>query len=462
MDHSSKKPPYSLSEAISDSLVSFLPSSLTCLVEYSMSILNLAFVGMLGDVLLLSGLGLGSVTVNICIFSIDFCGGLDTLVSQAFGRRNYTLCSVYYRTSMIVAIIFFIPQMLICINYKAIFQILGQPEESAEIAGIYIIYILPGCLVFKLFDCTRRHLSACGVYSPSLFITIITMVIHLVNLYLFVYLLGYRMKAVAIITDITFLLNFVLLSANTSRARIQWISCFDLAPFKKIYEYLYYGIPSCFMLLIEWWVYEMLIIFSGWLGVAELATSIVVLNLYNTIYSFSLGLQYAAICLIGNSIGEGDLLKAQTSILALFICSFMTIVMIVATCMIFKENIILLFTDDQRIVENFCKVFTMFLICSGIQMVQGTSIGIIKAAGYQIKATLVNLFILWGIKIPLVYYFTFVQSKSYFGIWEGTALGNIILMGCYFMLILGVPWRELIEANYLQLNRRLELSENLL
>ena len=52
---------------------------------------NILFISMIDDPILLSGWGLGNATVNMIILSIDIgiCGGIYTLVSQAYGRKDY-------------------------------------------------------------------------------------------------------------------------------------------------------------------------------------------------------------------------------------------------------------------------------------------------------------------------------------------------------------------------------------
>lgn len=55
--------------------------------------LNVLFIGMLDEPTLLSAVGMGTLVINIVVCSIDMglCGGIDTLVSQAFGRKDYNL-----------------------------------------------------------------------------------------------------------------------------------------------------------------------------------------------------------------------------------------------------------------------------------------------------------------------------------------------------------------------------------
>jgi membrane protein YqaA with SNARE-associated domain len=45
----------------------------------------------------------------------------------------------------------------------------------------------------------------------------------------------------------------------------------DREAFDKIWEFLKLGIPASSMLVIELWGYDMICIFSGWLGLKQLA-----------------------------------------------------------------------------------------------------------------------------------------------------------------------------------------------
>mmetsp|Transcript_19698 Transcript_19698/g.22019 ORF Transcript_19698/g.22019 Transcript_19698/m.22019 type:complete len:117 (+) Transcript_19698:230-580(+) len=114
------------------------------------------------------------------------------------------------------------------------------------------------------------------------------------------------------------------------------------------------------MLLIEWWAYEILIIFSGWLGVTELATSIVLLNIHNTLYSFSLGSQYSAVCLIGNSIGEKSYSKTRIYIFSIYAIMIFLACFYIILMQIFYQDILEIFTQDPKILGWFESVLIYF------------------------------------------------------------------------------------------------------
>ena len=61
------------------------------------------------------------------------------------------------------------------------------------------------------------------------------------------------------------------------------------------------------MLCFEWWAFELLAIFSGYLGVIALAAEVVIINIVTFIFMLPLGISYAASSLVGNAIGQGNI-----------------------------------------------------------------------------------------------------------------------------------------------------------
>jgi Na+-driven multidrug efflux pump len=57
---------------------------------------------------------------------------------------------------------------------------------------------------------------------------------------------------------------------------------------------------------IEWWAFEFVVIFSGILGVRELAAMVAIMNINSFIFMFPLGVQFAASGLVGNMLGKGN------------------------------------------------------------------------------------------------------------------------------------------------------------
>lgn len=73
----------------------------------------------------------------------------------------------------------------------------------------------------------------------------------------------------------------------------------DRRVFDELKQYMKIGIPSTIMLCLDWWVWELLILISGWLGTHEQATNIVIMNIILITYMLTMGLEQAACTLVG-------------------------------------------------------------------------------------------------------------------------------------------------------------------
>ena len=219
---------------------------------------------MLDDPLLISGWGLGNTIMGLVVYSVDIgiWGGIDTLVSQAFGRKEYRLCGVYLNTSRIVVLINYIIQSIILLNSYNIFIFLGLPSDSAEIAQRYSLWVLPGSFFQMQFEWLRRFLLVQDIFNPILYVLLSTLTFHIFLLYLLVIQFRWDISGVGIATSFTFIWNFSILTlyVHFKKDLIQRESWhfINKDAFMRIPEYLKFGIPACLMLLLDWWAYEII------------------------------------------------------------------------------------------------------------------------------------------------------------------------------------------------------------
>mgnify|MGYP000904570346 CR=1 FL=1 len=100
---------------------------------------------------------------------------------------------------------------------------------------------------------------------------------------IFIQNMNLRESGAAIATNITYILNMLITDAC-----IRWkkdsefegmVFFYDHHCFKDICNYLKIGVPGMLMLCFEWWAFELLAIFTGLLGVDQLATEVVIINI---------------------------------------------------------------------------------------------------------------------------------------------------------------------------------------
>ena len=106
---------------------------------------NTAFIGHLGDAAKLAGVGLGTLYINIFCQSIilGLNGAVSTLVSQAYGAGNLRKCGILLNRGRIVAIIAFIPILIVLLLCEEFFLVIGMDPTASRYASIYTYYLIP-------------------------------------------------------------------------------------------------------------------------------------------------------------------------------------------------------------------------------------------------------------------------------------------------------------------------------
>lgn len=105
------------------------------------------------------------------------------------------------------------------------------------------------------------------------------------------------------------------------------------------------------MLCFEWWAFELLAIFSGYIGISQLAAEVIIINLVGFIFMLPLGIATAASALTGNYIGSRKInLAKKFSNLALIFNVILTVVVILFI-ILFQDAITKFFTSDEGVVD---------------------------------------------------------------------------------------------------------------
>ena len=98
------------------------------------------------------------------------------------------------------------------------------------------------------------------------------------------------------------------------------------------------------MLCFEWWAFEFLAIFTGLLGVTDLAAEVVIINMVTFIFMLPLGISYAASALVGNSLGKSDYALAKRFAMLTILLDILVTTIIVILFGVYRKELSSLFT----------------------------------------------------------------------------------------------------------------------
>lgn len=151
----------------------------------------------------------------------------------------------------------------------------GQDKEVADYARLYILAYAPGVYLMALFDLQRRFLIHMGHAKIQMAVQIVFSALHILWNYILVDKLNLGVYGTGLASFFT---NFLILVANVSLTAYQKdlddavaVSIFDLEAFKNWKEYFEIGLPSMFIMVLDWGSYEVMTLMSGYLGVEEQA-----------------------------------------------------------------------------------------------------------------------------------------------------------------------------------------------
>ena len=104
---------------------------------YLVLLINVIFAGRLNDPAKMAGVGLGTTMNHILGLCILFGmnNAMDTLISQAHGSGNLTLCGVYLNRARVIGTLSFIPVAIILFNVETLLLWLKQDPETVQYAS---------------------------------------------------------------------------------------------------------------------------------------------------------------------------------------------------------------------------------------------------------------------------------------------------------------------------------------
>lgn len=225
-----------------------------------------------------------------------------------------------------------IPIIIIYIYSDTILIGLKQDPEIAVISRRYCCILIPGIWAQSMFDATRKFMSAQLETLIPLYIQAGTLVIHLIICWLFVVKFGWRETGAALATDITYILNMIIIDLCCyflEKYKDTWTYP-DMRVFDNLCNYIKVGIPGACMLCFEWWCFELLAIFSGLMSVEALAAEVIIVNIVTFIFMIPLGISYSASSLTGVFLGLEFIPQAKKfSRLTILFNSVITLIVII-------------------------------------------------------------------------------------------------------------------------------------
>ena len=394
--------------------------------------------GQNSDDIYVSAIGLATTFSYVTgeAFTWGFTTALYTLVPQATGyaKPGIPLLSqqvvknalaIHLQRSFIITLALSIP--LVCLQFASgkIMTLIGEPEKLEDLIRNYSVSLIPWIIGSAVFTAIQRVCQALDFNWLLFFITLFGAVISFPLMYILMYVKGcgeYGYLATGIAQSIAYwLMIFVTIIVLIYRGygflfNFKSFGISILCNKEDVKAYIKLSLPGFLQYAFEWWVLEIAMVVSGYVGkdssdtTISISCSVIMYNLYLVALSWALGISNAVNIRVGKYIGGNNILFARkTAKLGLLICCLFVGVCI-GTFIFGRNDITAVFTHNVRTDDVVSKVlFSFSYFCTFLLFTQFFG-GLYRGLGAQDKSATFVLLSYYFVSIPMLFILLFGLS----------------------------------------------------
>ncbi|HYK36629.1 MATE family efflux transporter [Alloacidobacterium sp.] len=434
-----------LKEELRSLLALAIPVILSELGWMSMSIVDTIMVGRLSAEAI-GAVGMGNAIYYApALFGIGILLGLDTLVSQAYGRGDFDECHRWLSQGVYIALAFTPVLMVFLWAAPLAFPYLRINPAVSQQTSDYLRVLNWGTLPLLLYAGFRRYLQGVKRVGPVTFALISANLINWGGNWALIYghlgfpAMGVRGSALSTCLARVYMAAVLIFAAwkNEAGRGHPLFAHWPGIALERLRGLLKLGVPAAGQIVMEVGAFGAATVMAGRLAPAALAAHQIALNCAAFSYMVPLGTSAAAAVAVGHAVGAGDGPRARRAgWLALAIgVSFMACAAVVF--LLAPHAILVIYTNQEAVVEMGVPLLALaaaFQIFDGIQTI---STGALRGLGETRMPMLANFAGYWIFGLPLGYVLCFRHGRGIFGLWTGLTLALI-----FIALVLLFQWRR--------------------
>lgn len=416
------------------------PIAVIFLIFVMIAVTNILFIShskySQGD--LLYSIILGNSIFNI--FGNCICVGvnsaLDTLCTNAFGAKIYSLMGCYLNRTIIIVSCIYLVMLIPFLNLTSILIAFGHRAEVASLAGEYVRGSLIGIIFFYYGDACRRFIMSQGILITPIFAVLITSLLHPIWVYFFYIYLDLKAMGQGLANSVSNIIIFILMFSIMKKYSVQGsVHKFDRESFTGFREYFKIAVPALIMNCLDAWNGQIVNFCVGFLNDPVQEKGFTLLNSFSLIlFMFPFGLSMSSSIIVGKYVGKYSPLKAQIAsrMILTFVYFFAFVMAIIILSL--RSYIPYIFSKDVEIVSLLQKLICFLIFYIFIDYLTATYSGIYRGCGRQKISALAIFLSFYMISLPLVYLLAFKFKMGVYGIWISFCIGNLTLFICYSLI----------------------------
>lgn len=212
---------------------------------------------------------------------------------------------------------------------------------------------------------------------------------------------------------------------------------------KDLSTFVGIGLPNTVALIIGYFAYEQMTLAAGFIGIAEQASQVILINLTMFAYMTAYGMQSPGCATVGQQLGRCNIPKAYQYLRAAFSVFIVVLVIELAVFWFCKRQLIDTMTDIQELRESVDAMYLLFMANIVVDGIRGMLRGPIYALGLMRRLLIWNVLFQCILMPSLIYYFVYVKKMGLYGIWTAKVIadaGNTVM---YALTLLLANWHKI-------------------
>lgn len=379
----------------------------------------------------------------LAVFGVGVLFGLDTLISQAYGRGDLADCRRSLAAGLVTSVLLSVPLTAAAWWMGPVMERFGIDTQLRRDTEGYLQAVSWGTLPLLLYASFRRFLQAQNAVRPVMFALVTANLVNLFGNWLLIFgHLGMPAMGATGSGYATAVARFYMVAVLgwTTVAGHGWKGWTAWPGWGRVRELLRLGVPVGLQISFEVAIFALVTTMLGALGPVALGGHQITLNLVSLTYMIPLGISSAVAVRVGQAQGRGDRAAARLSgwVGIAMGAGFMTMAAVLFWTV--PAAVAGLYTTDGEVVQMAAGLLTIaafFQLFDGLQTV---ATGALRGLGDTRTAMAAHIICYWLIGLPLGWWLTYPRGLGARGFWMGLSMA-LILIG----IVLLAAWRRAIR-----------------
>ncbi|KAL6211238.1 hypothetical protein ACLB2K_016465 [Fragaria x ananassa] len=391
----------------------------------------------------LAGASIANLVIQGFAYGIMLCiaSAVPTVCAQAYGAKQYAAMGIMCQRAIILHLGAAVMLTFLCWWSSPMLVAMGVSEIIADQGQLFTRGIIPQLYALAINYPQQRFLQSQNLVIPLALIAVVTFAIHLVCTWLVLNVYHYGVMGAALTLSLSWWLLVLFCAIYigfSSKCKETWTG-FSWKAFTGMWPYFKLTVASAFMLCLEIWYFQLVILIS-WVpwNAVSLESICICMNYWNWILQFLLGLNAAASVRMGNELGAGHPRVAKFSLFLVNVNSIVISLIFTTMVLIFGVRLSRIFTTEAEAlvaVSDLIPLLAISIFFNGIQpILSGVAVG----TKWRIIVAYVNL---------LFYYIigTITGFGWQAGIWWGMVIGFFLETATVIILTARTNWNREVE-----------------